>query len=87
MLRRNKELARIISMQGSSDIEDDSISNATSTSIGDGYWSLVVENRIVNKFYSSLISSWKSGSRSMFHLSDFRSSADKSIQLGSREPT
>ena len=74
----------IISMQGSSDTEDDSIPNATSASIGDGNWSLVVENGIVKKFNASLVGNWKSGSSSMFHLSDFRSSADKSIQLGSR---
>jgi len=38
----------------------------------------------VKKFNASLVSSSKSGSSTMFHLSDFRSSADKSIQLGSR---
>jgi hypothetical protein len=61
---------------------DDNIPNATSTSISDGNWSLVVENGIVKKFNASLVSSGKSGSSSMFHLSDFKSSADKSIQLG-----
>ena len=45
----------IISMQGSSDTEDDSIPNATSASIGDGNWSLVVENGIVKKFNASLV--------------------------------
>ena len=63
---------------------DENIPNATSASIGDGNWSLVVEKGIVKKFNASLVSSGKSGSSSMFHLSDFKSSADKSIQLGSR---
>src|SRR6185312_11756716 len=53
-------------------------------SIGDGNWSLVVENGIVKKFNASLVSRGKSGSISMFHLNDFISSTDKSIQLGSR---
>jgi hypothetical protein len=61
---------------------DDNIPNATSASISDGNWSLVVENGIVKKFNASLVSSGKSGSSSMFHLSDYKSSADKSIQLG-----
>jgi hypothetical protein len=43
-----------------------------------------VENGIVKKFNASLVSSGKAGSSSMFHLSDYKSSADKSIQLGSR---
>jgi hypothetical protein len=63
---------------------DDNIPNATSASISDGNWSLVVENGIVKKFNASLVSSGKSGSRIMFHLSDYKYSADKSIQLGSR---
>jgi hypothetical protein len=42
-----------------------------------------VENGIVKKFNASLVSSGKSGS-SRVHLSDFKSTADKSIQLGSR---
>ena len=74
----------IISVPGSSNMVDENIPNATSASIGDGNWSLVVENGIVKKFNASLVSSGKSGSSSMFHLSDFKSSADKSIQLGSR---
>jgi hypothetical protein len=61
---------------------DDNIPNATSASISDGNWSLVVENGIVKKFNASLVSSGKAGSSSMFHLSDYKSSADKSIQLG-----
>jgi hypothetical protein len=61
---------------------DDNIPNATSASIGDGNWSLVVEYGIMKKFNASLVSSGKSGSSSMFHLSDYKSSADKSIQLG-----
>jgi hypothetical protein len=71
----------IISMPGSSNTVNDNIPNATSASIGDGNWSLVVENGIVKKFNTSLVSSGKSGS---FHLRDFKSTADKSIQLGSR---
>ncbi|MGA7009536.1 MAG: hypothetical protein WB612_07335, partial [Nitrososphaeraceae archaeon] len=74
----------IISVPGSSNTVDDSIPNATSASISDGNWSLAVENGIVKKFDASLVSSGKSGSSSMFHLSDFKSTADKSIQLGSR---
>jgi hypothetical protein len=60
------------------------VPNGTSAAIGDGNWSLVVENGIVKKFNASLVSSGKSGPSSMFHLSDFKSSTDKSIQLGSR---
>jgi hypothetical protein len=74
----------IISVPRSSNMVHDNIPNATSTSISDGNWSLVVENGIVKKFNASLVSSSKSGSSTMFHLSDFKSSADKSIQLGSR---
>ena len=74
----------IISVPGSSNTVDDSIPNATSASISDGNWSLAVENGIVKKFDAYLVSSGKSGSSSMFHLSDFKSTADKSIQLGSR---
>ena len=74
----------IISMPGTSNTVNDNIPNATSASIDDGNWSLVVENGIVKKFNASLVSRGKSGSFSMFHLSDFISSADKSIQLGSR---
>jgi len=74
----------IISMLGTSNTVNDNIPNATSASIDDGNWSLVVENGIVKKFNASLVSRGKSGSISMFHLSDFISSADKSIQLGSR---
>ena len=74
----------IISMLGTSNTVNDNIPNATSASIDDGNWSLVVENGIVKKFNASLVSRGKSGSISMFHLNDFISSADKSIQLGSR---
>jgi len=74
----------IISVPRSSNTVDDSIPNATSASISDGNWSLAVENGIVKKFNASLVSSGKSGSSNMFHLSDFKSTADKSIQLGSR---
>ncbi len=74
----------IIATPGSSNTAEDSIPNATSASIGDGYWTLVVKNGIVKTFNASLISGKESGSRSVFYLSDFNSSADKYIQLGSR---
>jgi hypothetical protein len=74
----------IISVPGSSNMADENIPNATSASISDENWSMVVENGIVKKFNASLVSSGKSGSSTTFHLSDFRTSADKSIQLGSR---
>jgi hypothetical protein len=71
-------------MLGTSNTVNDNIPNATSASINDGNWSLVVENGIVKKFNASLVSRGKSGSISMFHLNDFISAADKSIHLGSR---
>ena len=60
----------IFSMLRSSNTVDDNIPNATSASIGDGNWSLVVENGIVKTFNVSLVRCGKSGSSSMFHLSD-----------------
>ena len=49
----------IISIPGSSNTVTDNIPNATSASIGDGNWSLVVEYGIVKKFNAPLVSSGK----------------------------
>ena len=77
----------IISVPGSSNMVDENIPNATSASIGDGNWNLVVENGIVKKFNASLVSSGKSGSNSIFHLSDFKSSQTSLFSWVRPDPT
>lgn len=89
MLKRSKELGHsmqmaLISAPRSSNTVGDNVPYATPASIGHGNWSLAMEHGIVKAFNASLVRCKESGSNSLFHLSDFRSSADKYIQLGSR---
>ncbi len=53
-----------------------------STSIHQGNWTLVVEHGNVKAFNATLVNG--NESPILFHLSDFKSSADKYIQIGSR---